>query len=197
MGKKNKEPVIQQPTAEQQRWYQSVRDNDRSVVSVRGHKYEIGWLYPAQIAKLGRLLLRKSRVDVAGEDGKTQTSVIDENALAQFLYDQKLACKAAAIFLLDGYWKLRMWYGVVWRWFYYVRQYNHFDLDQLIGEGKKKVPLEQFLKITMYLTGVRDTLMMMRTEEAERILRELSSAASTPSAKESAASPAAGTSSSA
>ncbi len=193
MGKKNKEPDVRQPSRIEQMTYQSLRDNDATIVKVRKKKYKIRWLKNGQLAKMGRLLLHKKTFDVARgekEDNK------QEDILSSFLADQKLACKTAAIMVLDGFWKVRMKYWFLWRWFYYIRQYQPSELDDLISEGKKKVPLEQFLKVTMYLTGARDTLMMMRTAEAERILHELSSVQPTASQKESGGSPTANGSSS-
>lgn len=195
MGKKkNKEPEVRQPDVESQRWYQSLRDNDASLVKVRRKRYKLRWLKPGQIVRLGRLLLRKRKEDVVS-GGNTLTGDTGD-MFSALRDDQKLLCKTAAIFILDGYWKLKFRYWYLWRWFYYVRQYDSFDLENLIAEGKKKVPLEQFLKITMFLTGAKDTLMMMRTEEAERILRELSGGASTASANQSEASATQGISSS-
>jgi hypothetical protein len=196
MGKKkNKEPEIRQPDVESQRWYQSLRDNDASMVKVRNKRYKLRWLKPGQIVRLGRLLLRKRKNDVV-DAGNTITGYAGD-MLSALTDDQKLLCKTAAIFILDGYWKIKFRYWYLWRWFYYIKQYDSFELEALIAEGKKKVPLEQFLKITMFLTGAKDTLMMMRTEEAERILRELSGGASTASASPSEASATQGTSSSA
>ena len=197
MGRKNKEPEIRQPSASQQRTYQSLRDNDATLVRIRKKKYKIRWLKAGQMAKLGRLLMCKKRFDVptAGDVEGTE-EVKAGDILGKFLFDQKLACKAAAIFILDGFWKLKLRYWFLWRWFYYIRQYDCQDLEQLIAEGKKKVPVEQFLSVTMYLIGAKDTLMMMRTEEAERILRELTSGASTASPKASEASATPDTSSS-
>lgn len=196
MAKKKREPEVSQPSLESQRWYQSLRDNDATVVRVRKKRYKVRWLCAGQMVKLGRLLLRKSKTDTAKADG-TSAAGGDDDILRSFISDQKLACKVAVIFLLNGYWKMRFRYWFLWRWFYYVRQYDTFELEELIAEGKKKVPAEQFLKLTMYLTGAKDTLMMMRMEEAEHILRELSGGASTPSAKASEASASPGTSSSA
>ena len=195
MAKKKREPEVKQPSLESQRWYQSLRDNDATEVRVRKKRYKVRWLCAGQMVKLGRLLLRKSKTDKPNQDGATNTGG-ETDILHSFIEDQKLACKVSAIFLLDGYWKMRFWYWFLWRWFYYVRQYNAFELEELIAEGKKKVPAEQFLKITMYLTGAKDTLMMMRMEEAEHILRELSGGVSTPSVKESAGSTSQDTSSS-
>ena len=165
-----KEPVINQPSLESQKNYVSLRDNDATIVSVYGtkKKYKIRWLKNGQIDKLSRLLIRKGDTD---DKDKEQDSPLDA-----VINDSRLACKAAAIYILDGYWKLKFRYWFLWRWFYYIRQYDNAQLQPILEEGKKKVPLTQFLLTTMSLTGVRDTLMSMRTEEAERTLQELATA---------------------
>lgn len=162
-----KEPKVEQPSVGSQREYVSLRDNDATVVSVLGtkKKYKIRWLKNGQIDRLSRLLIRKGDTD--DKDGQ------NDSALDAITEDSKLACKAAAIYILDGYWKLKFRYWFLWRWFYYIRQYDNVQLQELLDEGKKKVPLMPFLLVTMSLTGVKATLMNMRTEEAERTLREL------------------------
>ena len=161
------EPKIEQPSVEAQRTYTSIRDNDATVVGILGtnKKYKIRWLKNGQIDRLSRLLIRKGDTD--DKDGKM------DSPLDAIIEDTKIACKSAAIIILDGYWKLKFRYWFLWRWFYYIRQYDNVQLQELIEEGKKKVPLPQFLLTTMLLTGVKATLMNLRTEEAERTLREL------------------------
>jgi len=161
-----KEPKVEQPSVESQRDYVSLRDNDATIVPVLGtrKKYKIRWLKNGQINKLSRLLIRKSDTDE--KDGQ------NDSPLDAVLDDTKLACKAAAIYILDGYWKLKFRYWFLWRWFYYIRQYDNEQLQPLLDAGKKKVPLTQFLLATMSLTEARVTLMSMRTEEVERILQE-------------------------
>jgi len=165
-----KEPKVEQPSVDSQRTYASIRDNDATVVPILGtkKKYRIRWLKNGQIDRLSRLLIRKGETD--NEDG-TKGSPLDA-----VLEDSKLACKAAAIYILDGYWKLKFRYWYLWRWFYYIRQYDNEQLQGILDEGKKKVPLVQFLMTTTSLTGARATLMNMRTEEAERTLQGLASA---------------------
>ena len=164
-----KEPKIEQPSVEMQRTYASIRDNDATIVPVLGTKkeYKIRWLKKGQIEKLSRLLIRKGEAD--DKDGQK------DSALDAIADDAKLTCKAAAVYILDGYWKLKFRYWYLWRWFYYVRQYDDVQLQGILDEGKKKAPLGQFLMATMSLTGARATLMNMRTEEAERTLQELAS----------------------
>lgn len=163
----NKEPKIEQPSVEAQRTYASMRDNDATIVGIVGtkKKYKIRWLKNGQIDKLSRLLIRKGDTDDADAD-KTRP-------LDAVLEDSRLACKAAAIIILDGYWKIKLRYWYLWRWFYYVRQYDNVQLQPILDEGKKKVPLGQFLMTTMSLIGVKGTLMNLTMEEAERTLQEL------------------------
>lgn len=162
-----KEPKIQQPTNEQQREYLSLRDNDPTEVHILGtkKKYKLYWLKQSQLEKLGRLVIHKSDTD--------NTDSMD--VLNEMIEDGRLACKTAAIFLLDGFFKMKLFYWFLWRWFYYVKEYSMMQLSEILIEGKKKVPLAQFFVITMSLTEAKDTLMMMTMREAERILREQNS----------------------
>ena len=162
---KEKEPDVRQPNIEQQKEYASLRDNSATVVHIRKKKYRLKWAKNGQISKMAKLLI----------DGKTtgENPTVDE-ILLDIENSSKLSCKAAAIYILDGYWRLKLKYWFLWRWFYYVRQYDDEDLKEVLEIGKKKVPLQQFCVTIMSLTEAKDTLMMMRTREAERILRELS-----------------------
>ena len=162
-----KEPKIEQPSLEAQLLYQSIENNDADEVGILHTKktYKIRWLKNGQLMKLGRLLLHnKSEIG-----GKTTGNA----ALDEIIEDNKLACKAAAIFILDGYWKIKFRYWYLWRWFYYFRQYDNIQLADLLETGKKKVPLIQFYKTITSLTAARDTLMNMRVEEVEAILQGL------------------------
>ena len=161
-----KEPKVEQPTDAQQREYLSLRDNDPTIVGIYGtkKKYKLYWLRNCQIEKLGRLVVHKKPND---NDDNDQLDILDE-----IIEDAKLACKTSAIYLLNHWWSLRFFYGILWRWFYYVKEYSAIQLAEILETGKKKIPLAQFCVITMSLTEARDTLMMMTMREVERILRE-------------------------
>lgn len=164
----NKEPIISQPTDEEQRDYVSLRDNDATVVRILGTKktYKLRWVKKGQLVKLSRLLVHKGDTD--------NTDKESEDVLNMIIADSKLACKASAIYILDGYWKLLFLYPFLWRWFYYVKQYDDIQLKDLLEEGKKKVRQTEFFIVTMSLIGAKATLMTMTTKEAERTLQELS-----------------------
>lgn len=186
-----KEPKIGQPTDAQQRAYLSLRDNDPTIVHIDGRKksYKLRWLKNGQLEKLGRLLAHKKKTD--------NNDAEDLDILDEITEDAKLACKTATIYLLDGFFKLKMFYWLRWRWYYYVRQYSAIQLMEILETGKKKIPLTQFLLLTMSLTEARDTLLLMTMREAERILREQSMEANSSTGSNSSGSSSRGTGSSA
>ena len=96
------EPIVNQPTEEEQRVYQSIRDNTPTIVTIPGtnKRYKIRWLKYCQTRKLGRVLLHKQNSD---EKDKEQQ---DLSKVDIVIADSKVACKAAAIFVLDGMFKL-------------------------------------------------------------------------------------------
>lgn len=185
-----KEPKVEQPTESMQREYKSLVDNDPTIVHVLGTKktYKLRWLRNGQIEKLGRLVIHKHSVD---NDDKKPIQILEE-----LILDSRMACKVSAIYLLDGFLKLKFFYWFLWRWFYFVKEYTTIQLSEILEEGKKKIPLAQFFIITMSLTEARDTLMMMTMREAERILREQDSARSSQTASNSSGSSSQGTTSS-
>ena len=158
MGKKE-EPIINQPTQEEQRQYKSLENNTPTEVAIprTKKKYLIRWLKHCQLEYLTRLLIHN------------QVSMLDVISS-----DAKLSCKAAAIYTLNGLFKLHFCYWFRWRWFYYIRQYDDIQLQPILAEGKKKVPLMQFFAATTSLIGAKDTLLQMTMMEAEHILQGLS-----------------------
>lgn len=128
MAKKNKEPDVRQPDQEQQKEYASLRDNSATVVHIRKKAYKLRWAKNGQIRKLSQILL----LSPGTEEGSSS-----EDLLKDIAESSKLCCKAAAIYILDGYWKLKFKYWFLWRWFYYIRQYDDEDLKEVLETGKK------------------------------------------------------------
>ena len=169
--KKEEEEKVEQPSLDAQQIYLSLISNDAEEVGIlrTKKKYKIRWLKNGQLEKLSRLLLHKKTID---EKTTTGSDVMDA-----ILEDNRLACKAAAIIILDGYWKIKFRYWWLWRWFYYVRQYDNIQLRDILEVGKKKVPLNQFFATIMSLTEAKDSLMRMRAKEVEATLHGLNMAA--------------------
>lgn len=168
MGKT--EPIINQPTIEEQRQYKSLENNTPTEVTIprTRKKYLVHWLKHCQIEYLTKLLIRKQKTDDKDRNEN------DVNVLDVISSDAKLSCKAAAIYTLNGLFKLHLYYWFRWRWFYYIKQYDDIQLQPILAEGKKKVPLMQFFAATTSLIGAKDTLLQMTMMEAEHILQGLS-----------------------
>ena len=87
--------------------------------------------------------------------------------------ESKVNCKVAALFRLNGFFMIHLFYWLVWRWMYYVKEYRNEELLPYLAECKKKVGLESYIYTTILVTGMKDTVMSMTREEVEHIQAEL------------------------
>lgn len=166
-------PTISQPTAADEKLLQSVVNNEKSVVVVRNKKFRVGSLYNDTIDWVSNILVKNG--DTADTDRATR-------------------CKAAAAMALNGFFRLRLFYWFLWRWYFYVRQYTDEELQPLFAEFTKKVSAmwASYCINTISLTDARNTKMQMTREEAEHFRAVLSMAqrgARAQASKEAASSP--------
>lgn len=112
-----------------------------------------------QLEDIAKLLIK--------DDGKSLTTE------AEILQDIKIACKAAAIYLLPGLWKRKLFYGVLWRWFYYIKQYDNIQLEPILSAGLNATPYISFLKTMSILVNQKETQMRMTRKEAEKVMQEM------------------------
>lgn len=145
--------TIEMPSLEDEQLLNEVMEDSLTEVSIKGtnKKYRIGWLKKGTMRKM---------TSVALEKGK----------------DDTLSAKIAALIILNNYWKIKFFYPILWRWFFYVKEYTDEQLSEILATGKKKVPYIPFLTNTILVTGMRDTMMTMTKEEAERIRQGLPTA---------------------
>lgn len=141
--------TIQQPDITAQRMLDEIMDDTPSLISIPNtkKKYKIRWMKNGAKRKF--------------------TSI-----MSQEKDSSKMSSKSAAVIILNDYWKIKLLYPILWRWFYYFKQYTDAQLMPIISEGKKKVPVEAFLTNITLLTGMRDTIMTMTRDEVEHIQRE-------------------------
>lgn len=142
---------LEQPGNDAQKLLNDIVEDSVDEVIIPGTKksYYISWLKRGTIRKITDI----TSGDTTGED-------------------DKISCKVSAAIILNGYWRLKMWYWLFWRWLYYIKQYNDEQLAPLIETGKKKVPVDAFYLTTISVIGMRDTMMAMTKAEVERILQE-------------------------
>ena len=149
-----KKKVISEATLDDEKLQMSARKNWSDVVEVRGRKFKIKWMHPATTEWITCLVLKEGN-------------------------DSKILCQASALIALNGFWKSHLFYWLVWRWFYYIRQYNASELIPLIEMAQKKTAqevAEACLRGLILVTALRDTTKQMTKEEARRTLQELRSA---------------------
>lgn len=155
--------TIDMPSLEDERLLNDVMEDSVDEVSIKGtkKKYRIGWLKKGTMRKMTAVALEKGN-------------------------DDMLSVKTAALIVLNSYWKIKVVYPWLWRWWFYVREYTDEQLSDILATGKKKVPYIAFLTNTILVTGMRDTMMTMTKEEAERFRQGLHTEKPQPSAKSTA-----------
>lgn len=141
------EKAITQPTIQQQQELDALIENKKTSVMLRGKKIYIKGLHNGTLRKISTIILNEKD-------------------------DLKVTTKTAAAIRLNGYWAIKFRYWFLWRWMYYVRQYDEKELSELVSEGKKKVDAESYYLNTILVTGMKDTIMQMTRKEVERFQAE-------------------------
>ena len=144
---------ITEPTREDERKLHEVRTGEKSIVQWGKKKFSIGWMRPYTLEKITGLAL----------DGK----------------ENEIPARTAALILLNGYFKINLFYGLLWRWLYHCVPSE--VLTEIISEGKKKEAsltqdywtwTQDYWTCIILATVMRDTKMNLTKEEAGRILQE-------------------------
>lgn len=159
-----KRKVVKEATIEQEKALNEIVENKKDVVEIRGRKFRIGWMRNRAKRKITDIILEEK-------------------------YEDRVSAKCSAALILNGYFKITFFYWFLWRWFYYVKQYSDKELMPLVELCKKKVQLEDYCLITIYLTEMRDTIKSMTREEVNRIRQESFMAQRGRSGKSTPASP--------
>lgn len=136
------------------------QESEKKSVAVKipgtSKSYEIIKCGNAQFAKIAKLLMRRADYDA-------------DDPLAAINRDSKLACKVAAAIVLHGFFTMKMKWWYLWRWFYYVRQYDVEQLNELLSEGIAALPYEETMNAYSMLSATRETLKHMTFAEAQKL----------------------------
>lgn len=136
--------------------YNSLVENDKDVVYIGKDKFKIGWLRAGSQRKISDITTK-------------------------YADDDTLQHRCAAVCVLNSFWKITLFYWIVWRWFFFVKEYLPSEMEAVFDLFKKKVQHETSLKNMVYLIGVRDTLKSQTMSSVEATLRKLASEQSTQS----------------
>lgn len=91
-------------------------------------------------------------------------------------YTRMFYSKCAAAILLNGYFKLKLFYGLKWRIIHKFWKLTGKDYLAIIGEAKKKGHQQEYYLAMALAMTMSDTCTMMTKKEAEAFQRELNSA---------------------
>ena len=169
--------IVKQPTTEEQRMLKEVTSEEVSYVNVRGKRWKVGWIKNGTLDHVSRILLERN-AKVSGNENETDayTKEYEKDPVRVGGRENKVACKCAALLKLNGYWSIKFLYWILWRWYYYVKQYSDTELFEFVEECKKKLPVMDYLMCTTLLTAMMDTKKQMNRAEVSRFQAEQLSA---------------------
>lgn len=159
MAKKVKAPT--QPTLEAERELEIIVDDDVEYATIRGKRIGIRGLNRFGLHKISRIMLQ--------EGGNELT----------------ISCKCLAAAKLNGYFKIKLFWWILWRVYAYLHAYTEEELVEVFKLIKKKVDLASIMYCinTTFLIEMRETIMQMNRAEARATLQELSGGKAGRSAK--------------
>lgn len=149
---------MEQPNTTTQELLDDILENGVDIIEVRGKQHRIGWLKKGIIRKLTHVILTCDKED-------------------------ELSAKCASLVLLNSYWKVFFFHWIYWR--YLWLRYSDEELLEVFLIAKKKVDSQRqaYFTNTIYLIGMKDTIMTMTKKEAERTLQELRQVRPSPTEK--------------
>ena len=168
---------MKQPTLEQRQAYNDIVENSVTIVPIEGTKrsFKLRWLHPYTIERLTKVWIER---DIAS--AKVSKSA---EALKDLAKEPYFAFKEAALMILNHDIKIRLFYGLFWRWL--SIRYTEPQMVPIIAAGKKKIPLLAHYETMVFSMDMRTDMRKMTTAEAEQYRAELLLEAKRHSAKTS------------
>ena len=121
-----------QPSLEARQAVMAILNDRPSVVTIPGtrHKVKLGFLRDCTVDKVTQLLLEREERDENAEGAEDLMRSVAKNPY--------LNLKIAVCYVLNDYWKLRLFFPLVWRWWAYVWRLNESQVASVLAEAQKK-----------------------------------------------------------
>ena len=161
---------MKQPTLEQRKEYLDIVEDSVSVVPIKGTKrrVRIRWIKPYTMERITKVWIERELASAKLQDGA--------DVLRDLAKEPYFSFKEAALMVLNNDIKIRLFYGIYWRWLAF--RYNETQIADIVAEGKKKVPLKARYENLAYSLDMRTDWVKMTKKEAEQYRAELLLAAS-------------------
>lgn len=138
---------IEQPNVELQEVLDDILNETPTEYTFRGKKRMLGWLHKGTTRKFTHIELK------------------EEN-------EWKKRIKQCAVVQLNNVWKIRFFYWLLWRYYYYIIDLDVWEVLGVLNIAKKKIQSAAFQLTTILATAMTDAMMTMTKAEAEHIQAE-------------------------
>jgi hypothetical protein len=156
---------MKQPTLEQRIEYMNIVENSVSIVPIKGTKRSVRlrWLHPYTIERITKVWIERDMASAKLRNGS--------DVAKDLCKEPYFAFKEAALIILNHDIKIRLFYGILWRWLAF--RYTEGQMVDIIAEGKKKVNLMAHFGTMAYSMDMRTDMVEMTKKEAEQYRAEL------------------------
>ena len=138
---------IEQPNVELQEVLDDILNETPTEYTFRGKKRMLGWLHKGTTRKFTHIELKEKN-------------------------ERKKRIKQCAVVQLNNVWKIRFFYWLLWRYYYYIIDLDVWEVLGVLNVAKKKIQSAAFQLTTILATAMTDAMMTMTKAEAEHIQAE-------------------------
>lgn len=138
---------IEQPNIELQEVLDDILNETPTEYTFRGKKRMLGWLHKGTTRKFTHIELKEKN-------------------------EWKKRIKQCAVIQLNNVWKIRFFYWLLWRYYYYIIDLDVWEVLGVLNVAKKKIQSAAFQLTTILATAMTDAMMTMTKAEAEHIQAE-------------------------
>lgn len=159
---------MEQPTIQDEKELMDINDDAKTIIEIprSKKKYKIGYMKPYAQERFTKFIL-----EAEPEAPNSELSV-----LIDIKKRSRLHHKSAAIIILNNWFKIKLFYPILWRWLFFVKEYTADQLTPIIIEGKKKMQVQAYSVNMAFLAMMMETVKTMTTKEAKAYQAELLSA---------------------
>ena len=138
---------IEQPNVELQEVLDDILNETPTEYTFRGKKRMLGWLHKGTTRKFTHIELKEKN-------------------------EWKKRIKQCAVVQLNNVWKIRFFYWLLWRYYYYIIDLDVWEVLGVLNVAKKKIQSAAFQLTTILATAMTDAMITMTKAEAEHIQAE-------------------------
>lgn len=138
---------IEQPSVELQEVLDDILNETPTEYTFRGKKRMLGWLHKGTTRKFTHIELKEKN-------------------------EWKKRIKQCTVVQLNNVWKIRFFYWLLWRYYYYIIDLDVWEVLGVLNVAKKKIQSAAFQLTTILATAMTDAMMTMTKAEAEHIQAE-------------------------